>query len=107
MAFPAILFSFSVGTMGKIYHVCRKYNLRNVYTCHPKMSSDRQGGELVGVKSTDTYDYLVVFCRLTVIKIGTPLVGRLQMLARKYGIVLRTPPNLHVMSFYRNPSDHE
>ena len=31
-------FSFSVGTMGKIYHVCRKCSLRNVHTCHPKIS---------------------------------------------------------------------
>ena len=52
MLFPAVLFSFSVGTTGKTYCVCK--SLRNFHTCHPKISSDRQGGELVGVKSTST-----------------------------------------------------
>ena len=50
MVFPAVLPSLSVGTMGKIYRVCRKYSLRNFHTCHPKISSDQKGGELVGAK---------------------------------------------------------
>ena len=47
MVFPTVLFSFSVGAMGKIYLVCRKYSLRDFRTRHPKIPSDRQGGELV------------------------------------------------------------
>ena len=50
MLFPAVLFSFSVGTKEKIYRVCGKYGLGNFHTSHPKISSDRQGGELLGVK---------------------------------------------------------
>ena len=50
MLFPAVVFSFSVGTMGKVYRVCRKYSLRYFHTRHPKISSDKQEGEPVGVK---------------------------------------------------------
>ena len=50
MVFPAVLFSFSVGTMGKIDYACRKYSIRNFYTCHPKIASARQRRELVEVK---------------------------------------------------------
>ena len=49
MLFPTVLISFSVGTMGKTYHVCRKYSLRYFQTCHLKTSSDRRDGELIGV----------------------------------------------------------
>ena len=48
MLFPAAMFSFSVGTVGKIYPVYGKYSLKNFHTCHSKISSARQGGELVG-----------------------------------------------------------
>ena len=50
MVFPAVLFSFSDGTMGKIYRVYRKYSLGNFHTCHSEISLERQEGELVGVK---------------------------------------------------------
>ena len=59
MVFPSVLFSFSVGTMGKIYCICRKYSLGNFHTCHPKISSDTQVGELVGVKKKK-FEYLPV-----------------------------------------------
>ena len=58
MVFLAVMFSVSVGTMRKIYRVCKKYNLRNVCTCHPRISSDRQGGELVGAK-LDIFEILI------------------------------------------------
>ena len=52
-------FDFSVDTVGKVCHVCRKCRLRNVHTCHLKISSDRQEGELVAVKpSQPQTDYI-------------------------------------------------
>ena len=45
-----MLFYFSLGTKKQLYHTCRKYGQRNVHTHHPKVSSDRQGGELVRVR---------------------------------------------------------
>ena len=50
LRFPAVLFSFSVSTMGKISRVCTEYRLGNFYTCHPKISSEWKGEELVYVK---------------------------------------------------------
>ena len=35
MLLPAVLPPLSVGTMERIYRVCRKYSLRNVHTRHP------------------------------------------------------------------------
>ena len=49
-SFQQYCFHFSFGTVGKLHHVCRKYSLRDFQTRHPKISSDRQGGELVWVK---------------------------------------------------------
>ena len=53
MLFPGVLFSSSVGTVGKLYRVCGKYSFRNFHTRHPKISSDRQGGEMVAVKDKE------------------------------------------------------
>lgn len=49
MVFKASLFSFPLGTMGKIYLVSEKYSLRNAHSSHQKISSDRQREDLVGV----------------------------------------------------------
>ena len=50
MVFKASLFSFPLGVMGKIYLVSEKYSLRNVYSSHQKISSDREREDLVGFK---------------------------------------------------------
>ena len=60
MLFPAVLFSFSVGTMGKVCLVCREHSLGNCHTCHLEIASDRQGGELVGVKKRPACFYSVI-----------------------------------------------
>ena len=51
MLFAAVPFSFSVITMGGKYTVFEeKYSFRNVHSCHRRLSLDRQGGDMVGVK---------------------------------------------------------
>ena len=50
MVFKASLFSFPLGTMGKIDLVSRKYSLKSDHSSHQKISSDREREDLVGFK---------------------------------------------------------
>ena len=66
--FLAVLFSFLVGSIDKIYYARRKYSLRNLHTHHPKISSDRQGGELVRVKFSRS-EHKLVFATTLAMKV--------------------------------------